>query len=79
MFRSLEELSTEREERWDRKKAEEERWREREVVRQEKWVKRARRDRSVQIIVYISEWSQCVLKSVNTFPNALLVKIEKLL
>ena len=40
---------------------------------QEKQVKRARRDRSVQIIVYISEWSQCVLKSVNTFPNALLV------
>ena len=34
---------------------------------------RARRDRSVQIIVYISEWSQCMLKSVNTFPNALLV------
>ena len=59
-------MSTEREERQDRKKAE-------EVVRQEKWVKRARRDRSVQIIVYISEWSQCVLKSVNTFPNALLV------
>ena len=29
------------------KKAEEERRREREVVRQEKWVKRAKRDRSV--------------------------------
>ena len=66
-------MSTEREERWDRKKVEEERRREREVVRQEKWVKRARRDRSVQIIVYILEWSQCVLKSVNKFPNALLV------
>ena len=66
-------MSAEREERWDRKKAEEERQREREVVRQEKRVKRARRDRSVQIIVYILEWSQCVLKSVNTFPNALLV------
>ena len=66
-------MRAEREERRDRKKAEEERRREREVVRQEKRVKRARRDRSVQIIVYISEWSQCVLKSVNTFLNALLV------
>ena len=71
-------MSTEREESQDRKKAEEERWREREVVRQEKWVKRARRDRSVQIIVYISEWSQCVLKSVNTFLNALLVSNWKI-
>ena len=43
------------------------------MVRQEKPVKRERRDRSVQIIVYISEWSQCVLKSVNKFPNVLLV------
>ena len=71
-------MSTEREERQDRNKAEEERQREREVVRQEKRVKRARRDRSVQIIVYISEWSQCVLKSVNTFPNALLVSNWKI-
>ena len=66
-------MRAEREERWDRKKAEEERRREREVVRQEKPVKRARRDRSMQIIVYILEWSQCMLKSVNKFPNALLV------
>ena len=48
------------------------------MVRQEKQVKRARRDRSVQIIVYISEWRQCVLKSVNTFPNALLVSNWKI-
>ena len=48
------------------------------MLRQEKQVKRARRDRSVQIIVYISEWSQCMLESVNKFPNALLVSNSKI-
>ena len=47
--------------------------RERERERQERRVERAARDRSVLIIVYSLEWSQCVLKSVNGFPNALLV------
>ena len=61
------------EEEQEREKAEEERQRAREVVRQEKWVERARRDRSVQIIVCTSEWNQCMLNSVNKFQNALLV------
>ena len=41
--------------------------------RQEKWVERARRDRSVQIIVCSLEWNQCMLNSVNKFQNAVLV------
>ena len=45
----------------------------REVVRQEKWVKRAKGDRSVQIIVCSSEWNQCMLNSVNKFQNVVLV------
>ena len=49
---------------------EEERQREREVMRQEK---RANRDRSVQIIVCSSEWNQCMLNSVNKFQNVVLV------
>ena len=55
------------------KKAEEERQREKEVVRQEKRVKRAKRDRSVQIIVCSSEWNQCMLNSVNKYQNLVLV------
>ena len=43
------------------------------VVRQEKRVKRAKRDRSVQIIVCSSEWNQCMLNSVNKFQNVVLV------
>ena len=60
-------------EQWEREKVEEERQRAREVVRQEKQVERARRDRSVQIIVCSSEWNQCMLNSVDKFQNALLV------
>ena len=36
-------------------------------------VKRAKRDRSVQIIVCSSEWNQCMLNSVNKFQNVDLV------
>ena len=43
------------------------------MVRQEKWVKTAKRDRSVQIIVCSSEWNQCMLNSVNKFQNVVLV------
>ena len=57
----------------ERGKVEEERQRAREVVRQEKQVERARRDRSVQIIVCSLEWNQCMLNSVNKFQNAVLV------
>ena len=41
--------------------------------RQEKWVKIAKRDRSVQIIVCSLEWNQCMLNSVNKFQNVVLV------
>ena len=43
------------------------------MVRQEKQVKTAKRDRSVQIIVCSSEWNQCMLNSVNKFQNVVLV------
>ena len=43
------------------------------MVRQEKQVKRAKRDRSVQIIVCSLEWNQCMLNSVNKFQNVVLV------
>ena len=56
-----------------REKEEEEQRAERERERQERHVRRADRERSVQIIVCSSEWSQCMLKSVNKFQNALLV------
>ena len=49
----------------ERLKVEKEKREERERERQERRVERAARDRSVLIIVYSSEWSQCVLKSVN--------------
>ena len=66
-------MEAKREEEQEREKAEEERWRAREVVRQEKRMERARRDRSVQIIVCSLEWNQCMLNSVNKFQNAVLV------
>ena len=47
----------------------------RERERQERCVRRADRERSVQNIVCSLEWSQCMLwvKSVNKFQNVLLV------
>ena len=54
-----------------RLKVEKEKREERERERQERQVERAARHRSVLIIVYSSEWS--MLKSVNKFPNVLLV------
>ena len=72
-FRSVERKQKEKEVEDERLKAEKEKREERERERQERPVERAARDRSVLIIVYSSEWSQCMLKSVNKFPNALLV------